>query len=176
LHYQLFTKCLHIRNMKLTIISKTYIFILIVVLFGCKKEKKEEKNGLIPSVENLSGTWTLQKSSQYFTNNNRVVIPGGGTFANQPNNNYYIFNSDGSFSLKTMLQDGSNFVYSKNGSYNIIETSFEEKPMKEIVFDNDRKGIFVFIQYIDTEYLELHTVSNNYGSTSRYTDYYAKIK
>jgi hypothetical protein len=161
--------------MKLTIINKTHLLILIAVLFSCKKEKKQENKGLIPTVENLAGTWTLQKTHQYVTKANGDVIPGGGTFAKEPNVNYYIFMSDGSYTEKSMLQDGSNYVYTKNGSYKIIESNWDGEKVKHINFDNYSK-INNIIRFIDADYLEIYNYGGDNGLYSNTTDYYVRVK
>ena len=75
-----------------------------------------------------------------------------------------------------MLDDGSNTIYKKSGSFEIIEDTWDGVFAKFIDFNPNLSIKENLIQYIDSDYLEIWNFGESFGSYSHTTDFYVRIK
>lgn len=98
------------------------------------------------------------------------------TYVTQPNTQFYVFKNDFGYTLTTMLDDGSNTIYKKSGSFEIIEDTWDGVYAKFIDFNPNLSIKENLIQYIDSDYLEIWNFGESFGSYSHTTDFYVRIK
>jgi hypothetical protein len=152
-------------------------FAFCCTLTSCNKED-EAKKGLDPTIENLAGTWTLQKTERYWTNANGDTTQPKITYVVQPNSTVYVFKNDLQYTLTTrsVADDGTTSVSNNSGSFEIVEDTWDGAPAKFIDFNFNQSRKENLIQYIDSDYLEIWNFGESYGSYSYTTDFYVKIK